>query len=140
MGEESSRKNEGERHRLEHRSGASLHHFNGLSSIETDGRPGGASLGLKRDLDVVGAIPPEALHLGEPPAAQAEYELVLADHPEHLAALFDLAVLKSDFLDQRKEALPLFEKYLALASKSDSHRETAQRYVEDIRMSQGGPK
>jgi tetratricopeptide (TPR) repeat protein len=72
--------------------------------------------------------------------ALAEYEGVLADHPEHLPALFDLAVLKSDFLDQRKEALSLFEKYLGLAAKSDSHRETAQRYVEDIRMSQGSPK
>jgi tetratricopeptide (TPR) repeat protein len=72
--------------------------------------------------------------------ALREYEAVLAEQPEHLSALFDLAVLKSDFLDQRKEALPLFEKYLSLASKSDSHRESAQRYVEDIRMSQGSPK
>jgi tetratricopeptide (TPR) repeat protein len=72
--------------------------------------------------------------------ALREYELVLSEHPEHLAALFDLAVLKSDFLEQRKEALPLFEKYLSLAPKGDSHRDAAQRYLEDIRMSQGSPK
>jgi hypothetical protein len=40
-------------------------------------------------------------------------------------------------MDQRKEALPLFERYLAGAPKTDSHRESAERYLQDIRMAMG---
>ncbi|MDB4972055.1 MAG: repeat protein [Myxococcaceae bacterium] len=69
--------------------------------------------------------------------ARATYEKVLEAHPSHLAALYDLAVLLADFLNQQKDALPLFERYLASAPKTDSHRESAERYLQDIRMSMG---
>ena len=71
--------------------------------------------------------------------ARATYEKVLEAHPSQLAALYDLAVLLADFMDQRKAALPLFERYLASAPKTDSHRESAERYLQDIRMSTGTP-
>jgi tetratricopeptide (TPR) repeat protein len=69
--------------------------------------------------------------------ARATYEKVLEAHPSHLAALYDLAVLLADFMDQQKAALPLFERYLSGAPKSDSHRQSAERYLQDIRMSTG---
>jgi tetratricopeptide (TPR) repeat protein len=71
--------------------------------------------------------------------ARATYEKVLEAHPSQLAALYDLAVLLADFMDQQKAALPLFERYLASAPKTDSHRESAERYLQDIRMSTGSP-
>jgi tetratricopeptide (TPR) repeat protein len=69
--------------------------------------------------------------------ARATYEKVLDAHPSQLAALYDLAVLLADFMDQRKAALPLFERYLTTAPNSDSHRASAERYVQDIRMATG---
>jgi cytochrome c-type biogenesis protein CcmH/NrfG len=69
--------------------------------------------------------------------ARELYERVLSVEPTHLAALYDLAVLQADFLEQRSEAAPLFEKFLSLAPASDSHRASAQRYLEDIRMASG---
>jgi len=69
--------------------------------------------------------------------ARATYEKVLEAHPSHLPAVYDLAVLLADFMDQRKAALPLFERYLAGAPKTDSHRESAERYLQDIRMAMG---
>jgi tetratricopeptide (TPR) repeat protein len=69
--------------------------------------------------------------------ARATYEKVLEAHPSHLPAVYDLAVLLADFMDQRKAALPLFERYLAAAPKTDSHRESAERYRQDIRMAMG---
>ena len=68
---------------------------------------------------------------------EAHYERVLEAQPTHLAALYDLAVLKADFLEQRQEALPLFEKYLSLSPSGDAHRAHVQRYLEDIRMASG---
>jgi tetratricopeptide (TPR) repeat protein len=71
--------------------------------------------------------------------AKQLYEQVLEAHPAHLAALFDLGVVESDFLDQKKQALGRFEKYLELAPRNDSHRESAERYVQDLRMALGSP-
>lgn len=69
--------------------------------------------------------------------ARATYEKVLDAHPSQLAALYNLAVLLADFMDQRKAALPLFERYLSTAPNSDSHRASAERYLQDIRMATG---
>ncbi len=69
--------------------------------------------------------------------ARATYEKVLDAHPSQLAALYDLGVLLADFMDQRKAALPMFERYLEAAPNSDSHRASAERYVQDIRMATG---
>jgi len=75
--------------------------------------------------------------LGKYKEARATYEKVLEAHPSSLPALYDLGVLLADFLNQRKEAIPLFERYLATAPKTDSHRDSAERYLQDIRMSMG---
>ncbi len=75
---------------------------------------------------------------GQHKQAETLYERVLEADPSAIDAMFDLAVLRADFLDRRREALPLFEKYLKLAPKNDSHREAAQRYVQDIGMAKEG--
>jgi len=74
---------------------------------------------------------------GKHKEAKAHYERVLREEPNHLAALYDLAVLNADFLDLRQEALALFERYLTLAPTGDAQRPLAQRYLEDIRMASG---
>lgn len=74
---------------------------------------------------------------GKHKEARATYEKVLEAQPAHPAALFDLGVLFADFLDRRQEAIALFERYLKSASSSDSHRASAERYLQDIRMSAG---
>jgi len=74
---------------------------------------------------------------GKHKEARATYEKVLEAQPAHPAALFDLGVLLADFLDRRQEAIALFERYLKSASTSDSHRASAERYLQDIRMSAG---
>jgi len=71
--------------------------------------------------------------------ARATYEKVLKERPSEPAALFDLGVLLADFMDARAEAVNYFERYLAVAPLRDSHRETAERYLQDIRMSLGSP-
>ncbi|MET0343451.1 MAG: tetratricopeptide repeat protein [Polyangiales bacterium] len=72
-------------------------------------------------------------------AARREYERVLAAHPDHPAALFDLGVLLAESLDERKQAIAPFERYLASTPASAPHRARAERYLEDLRMSVGGP-
>jgi tetratricopeptide (TPR) repeat protein len=71
--------------------------------------------------------------------AKALYEKVLEENPAHLAALYDLGVVQADFLDQKKQALAHFEKFLELAPRSDAHRGSAERYVQDLRMALGSP-
>jgi tetratricopeptide (TPR) repeat protein len=72
--------------------------------------------------------------------AEQAYRQVLLVEPLHLAALFDLAVLKAAFMDQKAEALPLFEQVLSYAPPNTPQRADAQRYVEDIRMALGATK
>lgn len=74
---------------------------------------------------------------GKHKEAKASYERVLSTSPNHLAALYDLAILHADFLEQPREAQGLFEKYLALSSDQDAYRATAQRYLEDLKMATG---
>jgi tetratricopeptide (TPR) repeat protein len=71
--------------------------------------------------------------------AKQLYEGVLEGHPGHLAALFDLGVVEADFLDQKKQAIGRFEKFLELAPNNDTHRAAAERYVQDLRMALGSP-
>jgi tetratricopeptide (TPR) repeat protein len=63
--------------------------------------------------------------------AAAEYERVLAHSPNHPAALFDLGILRAEFLDRRGDARELFERFLAVAPEGAA-RDTAERYVKDL--------
>jgi tetratricopeptide (TPR) repeat protein len=76
--------------------------------------------------------------LGQHQQARKHYEQVLDDAPHHPAALFNLAVLKADFLDQRPAARPLFERYLRVAPKGDPQRRAAERYLQEIPAPGGG--
>lgn len=69
---------------------------------------------------------------GEPRKAKKEYERALELVPNHAAAHFNLAIVYAEFLDQRAEARPLFERFLELAADNDPHREEAERYVREI--------
>ena len=67
-------------------------------------------------------------------AAAKQYQQVLDEHPGHTAALLNLAVLKADFTNDRKGAVPLLERFLELAPEGIPQRELAERYLEEIRM------
>jgi tetratricopeptide (TPR) repeat protein len=68
---------------------------------------------------------------GEHQDARREYEEVLEASPDHPGALFNLAVLLADFLDQRPRARELFVRFLE-AAPAGTYRDTAQRYVNEI--------
>ena len=56
---------------------------------------------------------------------------VLARTPNHPAALYDLGLLRADFLEQRSEARVLFERYLDVAGDG-KEREVAEGYLRDL--------
>lgn len=66
--------------------------------------------------------------------AQAAYKRALELAPNHAAALFNLAVLRADFLNERADALPLFERYLELSADDEPEREAATRYVSELKQ------
>jgi tetratricopeptide (TPR) repeat protein len=68
---------------------------------------------------------------GKHAEAASEYEAVLSQSPNQSAALFDLAILRAEFLDRRAEARELFERFLAVAAEGDA-RTTAERYMREI--------
>jgi tetratricopeptide (TPR) repeat protein len=70
--------------------------------------------------------------LGKPQEAEKEYEKALEDSPNHPAALFNLALLRADFLNRRPEARELFERYLEVSASDDAERGVAKRYLSEI--------
>ncbi len=68
---------------------------------------------------------------GKHKQAEAEYERVLSRSPNHAAALFDLGVLRAEFLDQRPQARVLFERFASVAGDGPQ-REVAERYLRDL--------
>jgi tetratricopeptide (TPR) repeat protein len=52
---------------------------------------------------------------GEHQAAKREYEAALERAPSHAAALYDYAILRAEFLDQRPQSIELFQRFLAVA-------------------------
>lgn len=72
--------------------------------------------------------------MNQPKDALATYQKALAIAPNHSAALFNLAVLRAEFLNERAEALPLFERYLELSADGEPEREAAARYVTELRQ------
>jgi tetratricopeptide (TPR) repeat protein len=70
--------------------------------------------------------------LNQPKEALAAYEKALALAPNHAPALFNLAVLRAEFLNDRAAALPLFERYLELSADDEPERAVATRYVSEL--------
>lgn len=64
--------------------------------------------------------------------AQREYERVLEISENYPAALFNLAILKAEFLNQRPQARDLFQRFLDTGAATDSQREVAERYRTEI--------
>jgi tetratricopeptide (TPR) repeat protein len=89
---------------------------------------------LKQDPSHDGAQVGHAIALraqGKHAEAAAEYQRVLARSPNQPEALYDLGVLQADFLDQPKQAVDSFERYLDVAGDGPA-REDAERYVEQL--------
>jgi tetratricopeptide (TPR) repeat protein len=76
--------------------------------------------------------------MGQHAQAKRHYQRVLNGAPRHPAALFNLAILEADFLDQRPRARARFEQFLQVAPKGDPHRAMAQRYLREITPAGGG--
>ena len=69
---------------------------------------------------------------GEHRDARREYDRVLEAAPNHPAALFNLAVLLAEFLDERPRARELFDHFLRVAPSDVPQREIAERYLREI--------
>lgn len=69
---------------------------------------------------------------GEHRQARREYERVLRANPEHPDALFDLAVLRAEFLDQRPQSREQFQEFLRVAPRRHPARERAEQYLQEI--------
>jgi tetratricopeptide (TPR) repeat protein len=97
---------------------------------------------LERDPDDVEARVALGICLrgqGEHQAAMREYEAALERAPSHPGALFDAAVLRAEFLDQRPQSIELFQRFLAVAPGGVAQRELAERYVREITAEQNAP-
>lgn len=83
--------------------------------------------------------------LGQYPAAEREYQAVLERAPSHPAALFNLAILRAEFLDRRADAVELFRRFLEVAPSGLAERSVAERYLRELssetraRSSASGP-
>jgi Flp pilus assembly protein TadD len=66
------------------------------------------------------------------PAAEAEYQKALEIEPNNPAALFNLALLRADFLNKKQDARELFERFLDVAAKDESQRALAERYLAEL--------
>ncbi len=69
---------------------------------------------------------------GDHRAARRAYERVLRDHPEHPDALFNLGVLRAEFLDQRPQSREQFQEFLRVAPRRHPSRERAEQYLQEI--------
>lgn len=97
---------------------------------------------LEHDADDVEARVALAICLrgqGDHRGAQREYEAALERAPSHAAALFDYAVLRAEFLDQRPQSIELFRRFLDVAPGGLAQREVAERYVREITAEQNAP-
>ena len=69
---------------------------------------------------------------GEHRRARREYERVLRDNPDHPDAVFNLGVLRAEFVDERTRSRENFEHFLRVAPRRHPGRETAERYLREI--------
>jgi tetratricopeptide (TPR) repeat protein len=91
------------------------------------------------DLDARVAYGVALRGLGEHRRARREYERVLRADPSHLGALFDLAVLRASFLDERPAARTMFQRFLELAPSGHPKRALAEQYMMEIEAELGAP-
>jgi len=75
---------------------------------------------------------------GEHQRARREYRRVRERAPNHPAALFNLGVLRADFLNQRPQSRELFQHFLRVAPSNVPQREVAERYLREIPAPGGG--
>lgn len=75
---------------------------------------------------------------GHPRQARREYDAVIEASPNHAAAIFNLAVLRAEFLDRRPQSIELFQRFLSVAPRNHAKREEAERYIANI-TSEGAP-
>ena len=90
---------------------------------------------LERDrdhLDAQVALGAALRGQGDHAGARRAYQAVLDDNPNHPAALFNMAVLMAEFLDQRPQSRELFQRFLRVAPSSGRHREMAEQFLRDI--------
>ena len=69
---------------------------------------------------------------GEHRQARRQYERVLEADPENADALFNLAVLQAEFVDERTESRATFQRYLDAAPRRHPKREQAEEYLQLI--------
>ncbi len=77
--------------------------------------------------------------MGEHRRALREYERVLEAQPNHLGALFDIAVLKAAFLNDRPEARTMFRRFLELAPQRHPSRQVAEQFIMEIESESAAP-
>ncbi len=77
--------------------------------------------------------------MGEHRRAEREYARALEAQPNHLGALFDLAVLRAAFLDQRREARAMFRRFLEIAPPRHPRRAMAERFIMEIESESSQP-
>ena len=75
---------------------------------------------------------------GEHRRARREYERVLRDHPDHPDAIFNLGVLRAEFVNERERSRENFQHFLRVAPRRHPGRETAERYLREIPAPGGG--
>ena len=69
---------------------------------------------------------------GEHRRALREYRAVLEASPDHPDALFNIAVLQAEFIDERQESRETFQRFLNAAPRRHPRRERAEQYLEEI--------
>ncbi len=92
----------------------------------------------EEDLDARVALAAALRGGGEHGQAKRELDRVLQAAPNHPAALFNLAVLRAEFLDQRPQSRELFQRFLEVAPSDAPQREMAERYLREIPAPGGG--
>ncbi|MBX3251036.1 MAG: tetratricopeptide repeat protein [Myxococcales bacterium] len=69
---------------------------------------------------------------GDHRRARQEYERVLEAEPTHADALYNLAILRAEFLDERTQSRETFQRFLDAAPRNHPKRSEAQRYLREL--------
>lgn len=91
------------------------------------------------DLDARVALGVALRGQGQHREAARELESVLERAPSYGPALYDLGILRAEFLDDRANARPLFERFLTVWSTNGPERTEAERYVRDLAPPSAAP-
>jgi tetratricopeptide (TPR) repeat protein len=84
------------------------------------------------DVDARVALAIALRGLGQHQDARRELERVLEARSSHPAALFNLAILRAEFLDERPQSRELFQRFLDTGAATSAQREVAERYLREI--------